>query len=70
MKPKIVRKSSLNITLGQGSCLISDFVTPNSKKPVLVRVAGWILAREIIKSINMFYHVCSNKYWKKLDKHL
>ena len=35
---KIVRKSSLNFTFGQGSCPISDFARPNSNKAVLVQV--------------------------------
>ena len=30
VRSKIVRKSSLNFTFGQGSCLISDFARPNS----------------------------------------
>ena len=38
VKSKIVRKSSLNLTFGQGSCLISDFARPNSNKAVLVQV--------------------------------
>ena len=38
VKLKTVRKSSLNLTFGQGSCLISDFARPNSKKAVLVQV--------------------------------
>ena len=36
---KIVRKSSLNFTFGQGSCLISDFARPNSNKAALVQVS-------------------------------
>ena len=36
----------------------------------MVRVAGWILTREIIKRTNVFYPVCLRKYWIKLDKHL
>ena len=36
----------------------------------MVRVAGWILTREIIKRTNVFYPLCLKKYWKKLDKHL
>ena len=90
VKSKIVRKSSLNLTFGQGSCLISDFARPNSNKAVLVQVflrfeivifnnnfafcmlssfcsmagvAGWILAREIIKRTNVFYPVFLKKYW-------
>ena len=97
VKSKIVRKSSLNFTFGQGSCLISDFARPNSNKAVLVqvflrfeivilnnnfvfcmmgsfcsmvRVAGWILPREIIKRANVFYPVYLKKHWKKLNKHL
>ena len=97
VKSEIVRKSFLNVTFGQGSCLISDFARPNSNKAVLVqvflrfeivifnnnfvfcmmssfcsvaRVAGWTLAREIIKRTNGFYPLCLKKYWKKLDKHL
>ena len=38
VKSKIVRKSSLNFTFGQGSYLISDFARPNSHKAVLVQV--------------------------------
>ena len=38
VKSKIARKSSLNFTSGQGSCLISDFARPNSNKAVLVQV--------------------------------
>ena len=38
VKLKIVRKSSLNYTFGLGSCLISDFARPGSKKAVLVQV--------------------------------
>ena len=38
VKSKIVRKSSLNFTFGQGSCLISDFARSNSNKAVLVQV--------------------------------
>ena len=34
----MVRKSSLNFTFGQGSCLISDFARPNSNKAALVQV--------------------------------
>ena len=90
VKSKIVRKSSLNLTFGRGSCLISDFARPNSNKAILVqvfirleivifnnifvfcmmssfcsmaRVAGWILAKEIIKRTNVFYPVCLKKYW-------
>ena len=37
VKSKIVRKSSLNFTFGQGSCLISDIARPNSNKAVLVQ---------------------------------
>ena len=44
-------------------CVMSSFSS-------MARVAGWILAREIIKSTNIFYPVCLKKYWKKLDKHL
>ena len=81
VKSKIVRKSSLNLTFGQGSCLISDFARISSNKAILVQVflrfetvifnnnfvfcmmssffsmagvAGWILAREIIKRPNVF----------------
>ena len=36
----------------------------------MVRVAGWILTREIIKRTNVFYPVYLKKYWIKLDKHL
>ena len=86
------RKSFLNLTFGQNSCLILDFARPNSNKAILVqvfsvifnsnfvfcmmsslcskaRLAGWILAREIIKCINVS-HLCLKKYWKKLNKHL
>ena len=38
VKSKMARKSSLNFTSGQGSCLISDFARPNSNKAVLVQV--------------------------------
>ena len=37
VKSKIVRKSSLNLTLGQGTCLISEFTRSNSKNAVLVQ---------------------------------
>ena len=97
VKSKIIRKSSLNFTFGQGSCLLSDFARPNSNKAVLVqvflrfeivifnsnfvfcmmssfcsmaRVAGWILAREMVKRTNVFYPVYLKRYSKKLDKHL
>ena len=87
---RVKLRSSLNLTFGQGSCLISDFARPNSNKAVLVqvflrveivifnnnfvlctmssfcimgRVAGWILAREIIKRKNVFYPVCLKIYW-------
>ena len=90
MKSKIVRKLSLNLTFGQGSCLKSDFARPNSSKAVLVQVflrfetvifnnnfvycmmsyfcsmagvAGWVLAREIIKRTNVFYSVRLKKCW-------
>ena len=36
----------------------------------MARVAGCILAREMIKCANVFYSACLKKYWKKLDKHL
>ena len=32
------RKSSLKFTIGQDSCLISDFATPSSNKAVLVKI--------------------------------
>ena len=38
VKPKAVRKSSLNFNFDQGSCLISDFARPNSNKVVLAQV--------------------------------
>ena len=38
VKLKIDRKSSLNLTFGQGSCIISDFARPISNKAVLVQV--------------------------------
>ena len=44
-------------------CMMSSFCS-------MARIAGWILAREIIKRANVFYPVCLKKYWKKLDKHL
>ena len=44
-------------------CMMSSFCG-------MARVAGWILARKIIKRRNMFYPVYLKKYWKKLDKHL
>ena len=44
-------------------CMMSSFCS-------MVRVAGWILTREIIKRANVDYPVCLKKYWKKLDKHL
>ena len=37
-KSKIFRKSSLNFTFGQGSCFISDFARPNSKKALLLQI--------------------------------
>ena len=97
VKPKIVRKSSLNFTSDQGNFLISDFARANSNKALIVqvflrfesvifnnnfafcmmssfcsmaRVAGWIIAREIVKRTNLFFPLCLKKYWKKLDKHL
>ena len=38
VKSKIVRKSSLNLTFAQGTCLISDFARSNSNKTVLFQV--------------------------------
>ena len=38
VKSKLVRKSSLNLTFGQGNCLISDLARSNSNKAVLVQV--------------------------------
>ena len=84
VKSKIVRKSSLDFTFGQGSCLVSGCASPNSNKTVLVQVslrfeivnfnnnfvfcASCILAREIINRTNVFYPVCLKNYWEKLEK--
>ena len=38
VKSKIVKKSPLNFTFGQGSCFISDFARRNSNKAVLIQV--------------------------------
>ena len=38
VKSKIVRRSYLNFTFGQGSCLISDFARSNLNKAVLIQV--------------------------------
>ena len=38
VKSKIVRKSSLNFTFGQGRYLISDVARPNSNKAILVQI--------------------------------
>ena len=43
-------------------CMLSSFCS-------IARVAGCILAREIIKWINVFYLRCLKMYCKKLDKH-
>ena len=39
VKSQIFRKSSLNFTFGQGSCLTSGFARPNSNKAVLFKVS-------------------------------
>ena len=44
-------------------CMMSSFCS-------ITRIAGWILAKYIIKCTNVFYPVCLKKYWKKLDKRL
>ena len=44
-------------------CRMSSFCS-------LIRVAGWILKRKIIKRTNVLYPVCLKMYWGKLDKHL
>ena len=44
-------------------CMMSSFCS-------MVRVAGWIVTREIIKCASVDYSLCLKKYWKKLDKHL
>ena len=51
MKSKIFEKSSLNVSFGQGSYLISDFASPNSFKAVLLQVS---LRSEIIIFNNNF----------------
>ena len=38
VKSEILRESSLKLTFGQGSCLISDFAGPNSDKNVLLQI--------------------------------
>ena len=38
-KSQILRKSSLDFTFGQGSCLVSDFARPNSNKAVLLQIS-------------------------------
>ena len=38
VKSKIAKKSSLNFTFGQGSCVISEVARPNSNKAILVLV--------------------------------
>ena len=42
-------------------CMMSSFCS-------MTRKAGWILAKYIIKCTNVFYPICLQKYWKKLDK--
>ena len=59
VKLKIVRKSSLNLTFGQGSCLISDFARPNSNKAVLVQV---FLRFEILIFNNNFAFCVMNSF--------
>ena len=39
VKPQTFRKSSLNFTFGQGSCLTSDFARPNSNKALLLQIS-------------------------------
>ena len=39
VKTQIFRKSSLNFTFGQGSCLTSEFSRPNSYKAVLLPIS-------------------------------
>ena len=39
VKLKIFRKSSLNITFGHSSSLITDFARPNSSKAVLLQIS-------------------------------
>ena len=39
VKSQIFKKSSLNFTFGQGSCLISDFAGPTSNKAILLQIS-------------------------------
>ena len=39
VKLQIFRKLSLNFTFGQISCIISDFVRPNSSKTVFLQIS-------------------------------
>ena len=49
VKSKIFRKSSLNFTVGQGSCLISDFGRPNSNKAVLLKIFVLTVSQILMK---------------------
>ena len=57
VKSEIFRKSSLNFTFGQGSCLISGFAKPNTNKAVLAQV---FLRFEIIFNNNFVFCVMSS----------
>ena len=48
---EIFRKSSLNFTFGQGSCLISDFNRPHSNKAAFLQIS---LRCEIVIFNNKF----------------
>ena len=39
VKSQTFRKSPLNVTFGQGSCLTSDFARPNSGKALLLQIS-------------------------------
>ena len=60
VKLKIVRKSSLNLTLGQGTCLISEFTRSNSKNAVLVQD---FMRFEIVIMISTFCSMAGIADW-------
>ena len=39
VKSTILTKSSMNFIFGQGSCLMSDFATPNLNKTILLQIS-------------------------------
>ena len=64
VKLKIFRKSSLNFTFGQGSCLISDFARPISNKVVLLQIS-LSLGDLGQKTHPCFYGIFLMILWKK-----